>query len=182
MYREDDDDVVEQAGNGNENGGELGVREFCANGLSMKTNLVEAKLDEGNIQEAESSLREGLSLNFEEARALLGRLEYQRCNFESALRVFEGIDIQSAIQRLQPSLGEKRSSKKGRSSNESVYTGSQHAVSLMLEAIYLKAKSLQKLGRVNESAQECKTVLDVVEKIFQYGIPDDVVDNKLQDT
>ncbi|KAF5203966.1 Npg1, partial [Thalictrum thalictroides] len=32
------------------------------------------------------------------------------------------------------------------------------------------------------SAQECKTVLDAVEKIFQYGIPDDVVDNKLQDT
>lgn len=43
----------------------MGVREVCANGLRMKTTLVEAKLDEGNIQEAESSLREGLSLNFE---------------------------------------------------------------------------------------------------------------------
>ena len=41
------------------------VREVCANGLCMKTTEVEAKLDEGNIQEAESSLREGLSLNFE---------------------------------------------------------------------------------------------------------------------
>lgn len=41
------------------------LRELCANGISMKTKEVEAKLDEGNIQEAESSLREGLSLNFE---------------------------------------------------------------------------------------------------------------------
>lgn len=41
------------------------VREVCANGISIKTTEVEAKLDEGNIQEAESSLREGLSLNFE---------------------------------------------------------------------------------------------------------------------
>jgi hypothetical protein len=41
------------------------VREVGANGVWMKTTEVEAKLDEGNIQEAESSLREGLSLNFE---------------------------------------------------------------------------------------------------------------------
>lgn len=44
---------------------DMEAREVCANGLSMKTAEVEAKLDEGNIQEAESSLREGLSLNFE---------------------------------------------------------------------------------------------------------------------
>ena len=41
------------------------VREVCANGSCMGTAEVEAKLDEGDIQEAESSLREGLSLNFE---------------------------------------------------------------------------------------------------------------------
>lgn len=41
------------------------VVEFSVNGNSMKATDVEAKLDEGNIQEAESSLREGLSLNFE---------------------------------------------------------------------------------------------------------------------
>lgn len=40
-------------------------REVSVNGLSMKTSEVEAKLDDGNIQEAESSLREGLSLNYE---------------------------------------------------------------------------------------------------------------------
>jgi len=44
---------------------ETGEWEFHANGNSMKTAELEAKLDEGNIQEAESSLREGLRLNSE---------------------------------------------------------------------------------------------------------------------
>ncbi|KAJ8899700.1 hypothetical protein K2173_019398 [Erythroxylum novogranatense] len=95
------------------------VLEVCANGVCMKTTDVEAKLDEGNIQEAETSLREGLSLNFEEARALLGRLEYQRGNVEGALRVFDGIDLQAATQRLQATVSEKQTSKKGRSKNDS---------------------------------------------------------------
>ncbi|KAI3985140.1 hypothetical protein MKX01_027226 [Papaver californicum] len=163
---------------------EMEDREVHVNGLCMKTSEVEAKLDEGNIQEAESSLREGLSLNFEEARALLGRLEYQRGNLEGALRVFDGIDLQAAIQRLQPSLTEKPSSNRRKSSRgtESVHAVSQHAASLVLEAIFLKAKSLQKLGRVPEAAQECKSVLDAVERIFNNGIPDAIVDNKLQET
>ncbi|KAL7240062.1 hypothetical protein ACSBR2_005844 [Camellia fascicularis] len=156
-------------------------REVCGNGLCMKTTQVEAKLDQGNIHEAESSLREGLSLNFEEARALLGRLEYQRGNVEGALRVFDGIDLQAAIQRLQP-LAQRQPSKKGRLRTDSTHTISQHAASLVLEAIYLKAKSLQKLGRVTEAAHECKSVLDAVEKIFYHGIPDVLVDNKLQET
>lgn len=160
---------------------EMGEREFRANGNSMKTAEVEAKLDEGNIQEAESSLREGLSLNFEEARALLGRLEYQRGNVEGALRVFEGIDLQAAIQRFQPSVSDKPS-KKGRPRTESLHNVPQHAAGLVLEAIYLKAKSLQKLGRLTEAAGECKSVLDAVEKIFQYGIPDLQVDGRLQET
>lgn len=157
------------------------VRKLCANGVCIETNAVEAKLDEGNIQEAESALREGLSLNFEEARALLGRLEYQRGNVEGALRVFDGIDLQAAIQRMQPSLTEKQPSKKGRSRSESMHAVSQHAASLILEAIYLKAKSLQKLGRVSDAANECQSVLDAVEKIFYQGIPDALVDNKLQE-
>ncbi|KAJ6730746.1 CALMODULIN-BINDING PROTEIN [Salix viminalis] len=157
-------------------------REVWANGVCMKTSEVEAKLDEGNIQEAESSLREGLSLNFEEARALLGRLEYQRGNVEAALHVFDGIDLPAAIQRLQPSFSEKQPSRKGRSRGDSQHAVSQHAASLVLEAIYLKAKSLQKLGRLNDAAHECKRVLDAVEKIFHQGIPDVQVDNRLQDT
>ncbi|KAH0659250.1 hypothetical protein KY289_027998 [Solanum tuberosum] len=159
------------------------VRQVCANGICMQTNVVEAKLDEGNIQEAESALREGLSLNFEEARALLGRLEYQRGNVEGALRVFDGIDLQAAIQRMQPSVTEKQPSKKGRTKSiESVPGVSQHAAGLVLEAIYLKAKSLQKLGRLTDAAHECLSVLDAVEKIFDSGIPDVLVENKLQET
>ncbi|KAK4786593.1 hypothetical protein SAY86_010426 [Trapa natans] len=165
-----------------EPGDDSTVCEVRANGLSMKTAEVEAKLDEGNIQEAESSLREGLSLNLEEARALLGRLEYQRGNLEAALRVFEGIDLQAAIQRLQPNVTEKVPTKKSRSRTESISVVSQHAASLVLEAIYLKAKSLQKLGQLNESANECKSVLDAVEKIFLLGISDDQVDSRLQET
>lgn len=43
----------------------VSVREVCANGNCMKTTEVEAKLDQGNIQDAETALREGLSLSFE---------------------------------------------------------------------------------------------------------------------
>ncbi|CAK7346624.1 unnamed protein product [Dovyalis caffra] len=174
--------VGSQSADSSEHEDQPSSREVWANGICMKTSEVEAKLDEGNIQEAESSLREGLSLNFEEARALLGRLEYQRGNVEAALHVFDGIDLQAAIQRLQPSLSEKQQSRKGRSRGDSQHAVSQHAASLVLEAIYLKAKSLQKLGRLNDAAHECKRVLDAVEKIFHQGIPDVQVDNRLQDT
>ncbi|XP_061352102.1 protein NPG1-like [Gastrolobium bilobum] len=159
----------------------VSVREVHANGSRMIASEVEAKLDEGNIQEAESALREGLSLNFEEARALLGKLEYQRGNVEGALRVFDGIDLQAAIQRLQPSFSEKPPVKKGRTRTDSPSSVSQHAASLVLDAIYLKAKSLQKLGKLTEAANDCKRVLDAVEKIFYQGIPDIQVDNKLQE-
>ncbi|KAG8093107.1 hypothetical protein GUJ93_ZPchr0012g20972 [Zizania palustris] len=143
----------------------------------------EAKIDDGNIQEAESSLREGLSLNYEEARALLGRLEYQRGNVEAALRVFDGIDLQAAIQRFQPSLSEKPPSKRSNKlRSDSSNSGSQHAASLVLEAIYLKSMSLHKLGKAMEAARQCRSVLDAVESIFQRGIPDVMVEQKLQET
>ncbi|RLN31187.1 uncharacterized protein C2845_PM05G15120 [Panicum miliaceum] len=143
----------------------------------------EAKVDDGNIQEAESSLREGLSLNYEEARALLGRLEYQRGNVEAALRVFDGIDLQAAIQRFQPSLSEKPLSKRSNKlRSDSSNSGSQHAASLVLEAIYLKSMSLQKLGKAMEAAKQCKSILDAVESIFQCGIPGVMVEQKLQET
>lgn len=47
------------------------IREFCANGSCMEAKELEAKLDEGNIQEAEDALREGLSLNFEVSLLML---------------------------------------------------------------------------------------------------------------
>ncbi|KAF2290694.1 hypothetical protein GH714_015033 [Hevea brasiliensis] len=174
--------VGSQSAGSSENEEQKLVRELCANGIWMQTTEVEAKLDEGNIQEAESSLREGLQLNFEEARALLGRLEYQRGNVEGALRVFDGIDLQAAIERLQPSFSEKQPPKKGRSRSDAQQAVSWHAAGLVLEAVYLKAKSLQKLGRLSDAANDCKNVLDAVERIFQQGIPDVQVDNRLQGT
>ncbi|GFZ14364.1 tetratricopeptide repeat (TPR)-containing protein [Actinidia rufa] len=151
------------------------VREVCANGLCMKTTEVEAKLDEGNIQEAESSLREG---------------KHEPCledwnikeEMWKVLFVCLTVLIFKQLYRGFNPLLKKQLSKKGRSRSESVHTISQHAASLVLEAIYLKAKSLQKLGRLAEAAPECKSVLDAVEKIFLHGIPDALVDNKLQDT
>jgi hypothetical protein len=74
-------------------------------------------------------------------------LEYQRGNVEGALRVFDGIDLHAAIQRLQHSFSEKSPAKKGRTRTESPSSVSHHAASLVLEAIYLKAKSQQKLGK-----------------------------------
>lgn len=93
-----------------------------------------------------SVINDTLSNYFQEARAVLGKLEYQRGNVEGALRVFDGIDLQAAVQRMLPSLGDKQTSKKGRSRSD--LTSSQHATNLILEAIYLKAKSLQKLGKL----------------------------------
>lgn len=83
----------------------------------------------------------------QEARALLGRLEYHRGNIEAALRVFDGIDLQTAIHRLKSSLADKPSPRKSRHHSELQHSTSQHAARLVLEAIYLKAKSLQILGR-----------------------------------
>ncbi|KAI7995910.1 Protein NPG1 [Camellia lanceoleosa] len=82
----------------------------------------------------------------EEELIVHGRSNYEKGNVEGALSAFDGIDLHAAIQELQP-LAEKQPSKKGRPSNEFVHSSSQEAASLVLEALYLKAKSLQKLGR-----------------------------------
>jgi hypothetical protein len=74
-------------------------------------------------------------------------LEFQKGNVEVALRVFDGIDLQAAIQQFQPSLS-KTPSKKGRTKSELPSSVSQNnPASLVLEAIYLKSLSLQKLGK-----------------------------------
>lgn len=44
---------------------EMSSNEVCLNGMCMRSSTVDAKLDVGDIHEAESSLREGLSLNYE---------------------------------------------------------------------------------------------------------------------
>jgi hypothetical protein len=182
---------------------ELASRELCS-----KIKEGEAKLEEGSIEEAETSLREALSLNNEvrrfvcfsfflsccvcaawrrgitsssptssssctekktnknlilkkpdrgggwgkvqEARALLGRLEYQRGNIEGALQVFEGIELTALVSRMRFFLLEaKNRNRKGKPPKDGTLTNFLHAASLLLEAIYLKAKSLQKLGRLS---------------------------------
>ena len=82
------------------------------------------------------------------------------------MQVFEGIELHAVIQRLRSSISEKVQSKRGRSRQDTSHSVSLPAASLLLEAIYLKAVSLQKLGRLTEAAQECKSVLDTIETVF----------------
>lgn len=53
-------------------------REVCANGNSINAAELEAKLDAGNVQEAETTLRDGLSLSSEVHFCLL--IEYSSSN------------------------------------------------------------------------------------------------------
>ncbi|CAK9270652.1 unnamed protein product [Sphagnum jensenii] len=154
---------------------ELASRELCA-----KIKEGETKLEEGSIEEAETSLREALSLNNEEARALLGRLEYQRGNIEGALQVFEGIELTALVSRMRFFLLEaKNRNRKGKPPKDGTLTNFLHAASLLLEAIYLKAKSLQKLGRLSEAASECKNLVDTMETAVPAGIPSTWGDTKV---
>ncbi|KHG08877.1 Helicase/primase complex protein [Gossypium arboreum] len=58
-----------------------------------------------------------------------------------------------------------------------------HTVSLLVEAIFLKAKSLQHLQRFREAAQTCKVILDIVEFSIPQGLPENfTADCKVQET
>lgn len=165
----------------------LATRDFSASGFSSRTGDGDSRFDEGSMEEAESSLREALSLNYEEARALLGRLEYQRGNIEAALQVFEGIDINTIGAKMRQSIVERAQrsgSRRGRSHTGTGNAMSMQAVSLLLEAILLKAKSLQELGLAKEAAQQCKFVLETVESALPRGMPDAFGEDdcKLQET
>uniref|UniRef100_A0A7N1A0N6 Uncharacterized protein n=1 Tax=Kalanchoe fedtschenkoi TaxID=63787 RepID=A0A7N1A0N6_KALFE len=166
----------------------LAIDGYAASGLSSGVGDAHQKLDSRDIEEAESSLRDGGCLNHEEARALLGRFEYQKGNVEAALHVFEGIDVTSVTSKMKLSLagrGEQvsRHKPKRRSKKDSGSPMSIHAVSLILEAIYLKSKSLQALGRIKEAAQTCKVILDVIESSLPMGLPESFgTDCKLQET
>lgn len=81
---------------------------------------------------------------------MLGRLEYQRGNFDAALQVFQGIDIRSLTPRMVKAIAGKIREEKPRPKGDSAPPSggmSMHSVSLLLEAILLKAKSLEELGR-----------------------------------
>ncbi|CBI19400.3 unnamed protein product, partial [Vitis vinifera] len=162
----------------------LATRDFSASGLSSRTGDWESKFEDTQVDEAESTLRDALSLNYEEARALLGRLEYQRGNFDAAFQVFHGIDIRGLTPRMTRAIVERTWQRKPRTKGDIVSTQemSMHSVSLLLEAILLKAKSLDELGRTGEAAKECKIILDTVESALPNGMPEGIgEDCKLQE-
>nr|GLL18292.1 tetratricopeptide repeat protein 7A [Ipomoea trifida] len=164
----------------------LATRDFSASGLSSRTGTAdwESRFEEAQVDEVESTLKEALSLNYEEARALLGRLEYQRGNFDAALQVFQGIDIKTLSPRMSKAITERTRPRKSRGKGEIVVSGvmSLHSVSLLLEAILLKSKSLAGLGRIRDAARECKAILDIVDSAFPNGMLEGVgEDCKLQE-
>lgn len=88
-------------------------------------------------------------MQLKEARALLGRLEYQKGNFDAALQVFYGIDIKNLSPRMIKAISDRtlQHTLKNKRENNVVGLMSLHSVSLLLEAILLKAKSLQEMSR-----------------------------------
>lgn len=88
----------------------------------------------------------------QEARALLGRLEYQKGNIEAALHVFGGIDVAAVIPRIKLSIVRRSEPPRRNSQSDANPPMSMHAISLLFEAILLKAKSLQALGRFTGSS------------------------------
>ncbi|XP_059660309.1 protein NPGR2-like [Cornus florida] len=161
----------------------LATRDYIFSGHSSRAGEILQKPDTGNIEEAESSLRESGCLNYEEARALLGRYEYHKGNIEAALHVFEGIDIAAMTPKMKLALARRGERRKKHSQSDATPPMSIHAVSLLFEGIFLKAKSLQGLGRYKEAAQSCKVILDIVESSFQEGLPENFgADCKLQET
>ncbi|KAI3749556.1 hypothetical protein L2E82_20170 [Cichorium intybus] len=162
----------------------LGTKDYS---ISLYSSQVagenDKKPDTVSIEEAELSLRESGSLNYEEARALLGRYEFQKGNIEAALHVFEGIDIASVTPKMKISLALRAEPRKKRSHNYATPPLSPHALGLLLEAIFLKSKSLQILGRYKEAARSCKVILDIVESSLPEGLPENFgSDCKFQET
>nr|CAD1836141.1 unnamed protein product [Ananas comosus var. bracteatus] len=158
------------------------TRDCSTSKWSSQNGEDERRFDNCSIEEAESSLREGVCLNYEEARALLGRLEYQRGNIEAALRVFDGIDFSALAPKIKMSITRRKGRRKVRSRDDA-QPMSLHAVSLLIEAIFLKAKALRDLGRFKEAAQECNIILDTVEPALPEGLcGNHGIDSKLQET
>ena len=87
----------------------------------------------------------------QEAQALLGRLEYDRGNYEKALQNLEEIQANTFIPSLRFFVADtKAGKKKGRhfkDGKDDVLDSFLHGASLLLEALYLKVKCLQELGR-----------------------------------
>ncbi|GAB4852344.1 hypothetical protein Ancab_016537 [Ancistrocladus abbreviatus] len=159
-------------------------RDCSAGGFSSGIGDEGTKLEDNHVDEAESTLKEALSLNYEEARALLGRIEYQKGNFSAALELFQGIDITKLSQRMMKAISERSRPRKPRQKGDNAVSGimSMPSVSLLLEAMLLKAKTLEELGRFKDAARECKIILDIVESALPNGMSEGVdQDTKMQE-
>ncbi|PHT25461.1 hypothetical protein CQW23_34911 [Capsicum baccatum] len=90
----------------------------------------------------------------EERRALLGKLEYQRGNFDAALQVFQGIDIRTLSSRMSKAFTERTRPLKRCFNGDIVPAGmmSLHSVNLLLEAALLKGKSLEEFSQIKVKA------------------------------
>ncbi|XP_021721869.1 protein NPGR2-like isoform X2 [Chenopodium quinoa] len=149
----------------------LATRDYSASGgFSGQAGEVVPKPNMSTIEEAELSLRASGYLNYEEARALLGRLEYQKGNIAAALRVFEGIDIDAVMPNIKVSLAGRCDLQRRDSQIDVVLPMSMHAVSILIEAIFLKAKSLQALERFEEAAQSCQVIVETIESAIPEGL------------
>ncbi|KAL0376816.1 UNVERIFIED_CONTAM: protein NPGR2 [Sesamum calycinum] len=138
----------------------LATRDYSASGYSSRAGETDTKVDTSNIEEAESSLRESGFLNYEEARALLGRLEYQKGNVEAALRVFEGIDIAAVVPRIKITVVRRCELPR------------RHSKATILPNVY-----------ACKAAQSCKVILDTFESAIPDGLPENFAsDCKLLET
>lgn len=91
----------------------------------------------------------------QEARALLGRYEYQKGNLVAALHVFEGIDVAVVTPKIKIALSRNGERRKRHSHNHGEPEMSIHSVGLLLEALFLKTKSLQVLERFKGNLVGC---------------------------
>ncbi|KAJ4767403.1 Tetratricopeptide repeat protein [Rhynchospora pubera] len=164
----------------------LATRDYSANASSSRVGDFDSKFDDDQVDDVESALRDTISLNYEEARALLGRLEYEKGNYEAALHVLQGIDLSALKPKMVKSISANFTPTKGRSKGEKlklpVNLMSVHSVTLLLEAILLKSKSLEGLGRFRDAALECNNLIEIVESVWPHGVPEGVADeSKLLD-
>uniref|UniRef100_A0A803N1D9 Uncharacterized protein n=1 Tax=Chenopodium quinoa TaxID=63459 RepID=A0A803N1D9_CHEQI len=144
----------------------LATRDFSVSGLSSRT---------GDLKSISSRTT---------ARALLGRIEYQKGNFDAALQLFQGIGIKGLSPRMVTAISERTRPRKQKSKGDNSLAGvmSWHSVSLVLEAVLLKSKVLEELGKISEAAKECKLIVDIVESALPNGMPAKISkDNRMQE-
>lgn len=86
---------------------------------------------------------------------MLGKDEYQEGNIEAALHVYERINISAVTSKMKISLAKSREHHKKHSHYYATPPMSIYTVGLLLEAIFLKAKCLQVLGRFKGTLTAC---------------------------